>query len=263
MRRFRLFLRDAIPTPLRKRIIRFFNIVSGNYLNRFLYGKVTYNQDGMATTHNADFMQDARFVAAYTAGRDTGSWTFGDLHWRAYIVCWAAQRCAQLEGDFVECGVNRGGYALSVIHYVDFAKLDKRFFLLDTYEGLVERLISPAEKAAGVRAGEYEPCHEAVVRTFAPYGEKVCIIKGVVPDTLPQVTTGSIAFLSIDMNTREPEIAAAQCCWERMTSGGVIVLDDYGWPKHLEQKLAFDEFARQRGVAVLALPTGQGLIFKP
>ena len=193
MRRFRLFLRDAIPTPLRKRIIRFFNIVSGNYLNRFLYGKVTYNQDGMATTHNADFMQDARFVAAYTAGRDTGSWTFGDLHWRAYIVCWAAQRCAQLEGDFVECGVNRGGYALSVIHYVDFAKLDKRFFLLDTYEGLVERLISPAEKAAGVRAGEYEPCHEAVVRTFAPYGEKVCIIKGVVPDTLPQVTTGSIA----------------------------------------------------------------------
>ena len=41
------------------------NKASGNTINRFLYGKVTYNQDGLATTHNADFMHDPRFVAAY------------------------------------------------------------------------------------------------------------------------------------------------------------------------------------------------------
>jgi O-methyltransferase len=46
-------------------------------------------------------------------------------------------------------------------------------------------------------------------------------------------------------------------------SGAAIVLDDYGWRKHYEQKRAFDEFARQRGTSVLALPTGQGLILKP
>jgi hypothetical protein len=48
-----------------------------------------------------------------------------------------------------------------------------------------------------------------------------------------------------------------------LTDGAVIVLDDYGWRKHEEQRVAFDDFARQRGVQVLALPTGQGLIFKP
>jgi hypothetical protein len=243
-------------------MIRTLNRLGGNYLVRPLYGKATYNQDGMATTHNADFMTDPRFAPAYEAGRATGSWTFGDLHWRAYVVCWAAERGASLEGDFVECGVNRGGYALTVIRYLDFGRLPKRFYLLDTYEGLVERLISPEERAHGVRVGEYEPCYEAVVRTFAPYGN-VEIVQGAVPDTLPAVTSEQVAFLSLDMNTREPEIAAAEYFWDRLVSGAAIVLDDYGWRKHIEQKRAFDQFARERDVQVLSLPTGQGLILKP
>lgn len=263
MQAIRQFLRDAVPVSLRKRLIRFLNRLSGNTVNRALYGKVTYNQDGLATTHNADFMREPRFAAAYEAGRDTGSWSFGELHWRAYVYCWAAERCASLDGDFVECGVNRGGSALTAMKYTQFETLGKRFYLLDTYEGVVEQQITPEEKSAGVRAGEYEPCFEAVQRTFAPYGDAVKLIRGMVPDTLPEVDAEKIAFLSIDMNTREPEIAAAEAFWERLSNGAVVVLDDYGWRKHIEQKKAFDEFAARRGVSVLALPTGQGLIFKP
>ena len=262
MERMRQRLRDVVPTSLRVRLIHTINKTSGNHLSRSLYGKATYNQDGMATAHNADFMSEPRFAAAYAAGKATGSWTFGDLTWRAYIVCWAAERGATLEGDFVECGVNRGGYALSVIKYVEFDKLPKRFYLLDTYEGLLDQYISAEEQAHGVRVGEYEPCYDAVVRTFSPYSN-VEIIRGAVPETLAQVDADQIAFLSLDMNTREPEIAAAECFWDRLVSGAAIVLDDYGWRKHLEQKLAFDEFARKRGVQVLSLPTGQGLILKP
>jgi hypothetical protein len=255
-------MRDVVPRTWRLRLIKGINRGSGNYLSGPLYGKATYNQDGMATTHNADFMEDARFKAAYEAGKATGSWTFGDLHWRAYVVCWAADRGASLEGDFVECGVNRGGYALAVINYVDFESSGKTFYLLDTYEGLVERYISPEEKARGVRVGEYEACYDAVVRTFNSY-DNVRVIRGVVPETLEHVDTEQIAFLSLDMNTRDPEIIAAEYFWDRLAPGAAIVLDDYGWRKHFEQKRAFDSFAAKRGVSVLALPTGQGLILKP
>ena len=255
-------MRDVVPTSMRVRLIRTINQTNGNHLSRSLYGKATYNQDGMATAHNADFMTEPRFAAAYAAGKATGSWTFGDLTWRAYIVCWAAERGASLEGDFVECGVNRGGYALSVIKYVEFDTLPKNFYLLDTYEGLLAQYISAEEQAHGVRVGEYGPCYDAVVRTFSPYSN-VKIIRGAVPETLPEVGAEKIAFLSLDMNTRDPEIAAAECFWDRLVSGAAIVLDDYGWRKHLAQKLAFDEFARKRGVQVLSIPTGQGLILKP
>jgi hypothetical protein len=262
MNALRQRLRDVVPTPLRIRVISRINRAGRNNVSRSLYGRATYNEDGFATTHNAAFMQEPRFAAAYEAGKATGSWTFGDLQWRAYVVCWAAERGTTLDGDFVECGVNRGGYALTVINYVQFEKLSKRFFLLDTYEGLVERYISEEEKAHGVRAGEYGPCYDAVVQTFSPYSN-VRIIRGAVPGTLGQVDAERIAFLSLDMNTRDPEIAAAECFWDRLVSGAVIVLDDYGQRKHVEQKRAFDEFTRRRRVHVLSLPTGQGLIFKP
>lgn len=255
-------LRDVVPTSARVRIVHAINRASGNRISKSLYGKATYNADGMATTHNAEVLAEPRFARAYAAGKATGSWTFGDLTWRAYIVCWAAARGAELEGDFVECGVNRGGYALTVIRYLDFDDLAKRFFLLDTYEGLLDDRITDAERGHGVRAGEYEPCYDAVVRTFAPH-PGVEIIRGPVPDTLDQVDAERIAFLSLDMNTRDPEIAAAERFWDRLVSGAAIVLDDYGWRKHREQKLAFDEFAEKRGLQVLALPTGQGLILKP
>ena len=254
-------LKKRMPPPLQRALVRMLTS-RRNTLPWLIYGRATYSQDGLVTAHNADFMSDPRFAEAYAAGKATGSWIDGDVHWRAYVLCWAAGRAVHLPGDFVECGVYKGGYSLTVCKYVKFETLPKRFYLLDTYEGLVEQYISPEERAHGIEVGGYEPSYEAVVRTFSQY-PNVEIIKGPVPDTLPQVKPDQISYLSIDMNTRDPEIAAAEYFWDKLVSGAVMVLDDYGWRKHIEQKKAFDEFARQRGVQVLPLPTGQGLIFKP
>ena len=225
-------------------------------------GPLTYNQDGLASKHNCDFIRDDRFSKAYAAGKDTGSWGTSEVHWRAYVACWAAQRGMALEGDFVECGVNKGGLASTVLHYTGLDKTTRKFYLLDTYNGLVERYLTEEEKRRDVYAQGYEECYEAVKRTFSGY-QNVVIVKGAVPETLHEVTASKIAFLSIDMNCVEPEIAAAEHFWERLSSGAVIVLDDYGWSGHILQKEAFDRFAEERGVQVLSLPTGQGLIFKP
>ncbi len=256
-------IRDRFSDGSLARFVIFMNKVSGNWLNRPLYGKAKFNEDGLVTAHHPTFEDDERFVSAYEKGRATGSWPHGDLRWRAHVLCWAASRGAALDGDFVECGVNRGGSALTVMNYVDFERLGKRFYLLDTYEGLVAEQLSDEERRAGLRGGGYEPCYEAVVRTFAPFGDAVRIIRGAVPSTLGEVDTQRIAFLSIDMNAREPEIAAAECFWDRLVPGAAMVLDDYGWRKHAAQRLAFDEFALKRSVPLLALPTGQGLILKP
>jgi len=224
---------------------------------------VTYNQDGLLTAHNADFMRDDRFARAYKKGEETGSWGDAKIHWRAYVACWAADRGKSLDGDFVECGVNRGGLSRTVMEYIGFAGMQNRkFYLLDTYEGLAERYISEEEKKFGRRAGGYEECYDAVKETFAPF-ENAVIIRGTVPDTLSEVKSEKIAYLSIDMNCAEPEIAAANYFWDRLTSGAAILLDDYGWTDHIVQKQAFDKFAAERGVPILSLPTGQGLILKP
>jgi|ERR1700752_172783 len=234
--------------------------LAGEY--ELVEGPLNYNADGLAVNNNCDFLSDERFVRAYECGRRTGSWGDADVRWRAYVACWAANQVRNLSGDFVECGVNRGGLSRTVIDYVDFPSLPKKFYLLDTFQGLSSDCISEAERARGVEPGGYEECYEGVVETFKRFN--VEIIRGVVPHTLETVKTEQVCYLSIDMNCAAPEIAAAEFFWDKLVSGAVIVLDDYGrGDRYYEQKSAFDRFASEKSVQVLLLPTGQGLIFKP
>jgi len=235
--------------------------IFGKALN-IVPGVLTYNRDGLATKHNADFMKEPRFVDAYAAARSTGSWADADIEWRAHVIAWAAGIGSKLEGDFVECGVNRGGTAMMAMRHADLPALGKTFYLLDTYEGLVEGLVTDAETEGLARYKSlYLPVYDAVVETFEPY-PCARVIRGPVPDTLSKVDTDRIAYLSIDMNCLAPEIAAGEFFWPKMSVGAPIVLDDYGWDGHIEQKRGWDDFASRHGVSVLSLPTGQGLIVK-
>src|SRR5438270_12110754 len=99
---------------------------------------MTYMEDGLITRHNADFLNDPKFAAAFAKGKATCSWGNMDPRWRVYTACWAAAHAANLPGDFVECGVNRGGTALVIMEYVSFNSLNKKLFLLDTYCGFLQ-----------------------------------------------------------------------------------------------------------------------------
>src|SRR5262245_12917174 len=84
---------------------------------------VTYNQDGLTSIHNADFMRDARFADAYRRGAAVAGNDYR-WHWRVHVGLWAADHAAQLPGDFVECGVNRGFLSSAIMRYLDWNGLD-------------------------------------------------------------------------------------------------------------------------------------------
>ncbi|HUR65058.1 MAG TPA: TylF/MycF/NovP-related O-methyltransferase, partial [Chitinophagaceae bacterium] len=107
----------------------------------------------------------------------------------------------------------------------------------------------------------YTDCYEGVKKTFAPY-PFVEIIKGRVPDTLQEVKSDHIAFLSIDMNSVTPEIEALNYFWPKLTKGGMIILDDYAYVTCDLQYAAHNQWAEEKGIKILSLPTGQGLIVK-
>jgi len=209
-------------------------------------------------------MQEARFKAAYNAGKATLPHIDSEIMpWRIYIVCALAEMVKGLRGDFVECGVSTGVFSRSVMEYLNFQSINKTFYLLDTYDGLVPGQITKEEEKAGISGylQNYKNNYEQVVETFKDLPVK--IIKGAIPGTLDQCLAKEVCYLSIDMNVIEPEIAAANFFWDKMVTGGVIILDDYGFPMHIGQKRAFDQFAEEKGVNILSLPTGQGIIFKP
>src|SRR5258706_15906194 len=105
--------------------------------------------------------------------------------------------------------------------------------------------------------------HAAAVRKFSRWPNAV-VVCGRVPESLAAMADSrKVAYISIDMNVAAAEMAAAEFLWPRLVAGGLMLLDDYGWAAHLNQKIAWDQWAARNGVMILSLPTGQGLIVKP
>lgn len=252
-----------------------FDLTDGSVLvndaegNRFIRPAYTYAGDGYCTHHNADCLREPKFVEAYQKGMFSGHKIGGggDLHieWRVHQYCWAGYHAMHLDGDFVECGVNTGIFSLAIMHYCDFNQSNKKFYLFDTFEGIPEEQYTPEERAIGLdkaHEGSYFDCYDIAKKNFAPYSGAV-LVQGRVPESLSQVNIEKVAYVGIDMNSVAPEIAAAEHFWPKMVPGAVMMLDDYGWVHHRYQKEAFDRFAAERGVKILNLPTGQGLLIKP
>jgi hypothetical protein len=175
----------------------------------------------------------------------------------------------RLPGDFVECGVNRGFMSSSIMAALDWDRLGKTFYLLDTFAGVDQRYVSPeealdgaaAKNAAHLESGFYVTGSASVRANFSEW-RHVEIVEGSIPDTLSRVGAREIAFLHLDLNCSPPEVAALEYFWDRMVPGAPVLLDDYAYYGFRHQKLAMDALASRLGARIASLPTGQGLIIK-
>lgn len=244
---------------------RLFAWLTGNRLIVLSRARLTYDRDLLYTYNNADFLADPRFLRAYSHVKrlDTSGITGNGIEWRIHVLCWAASHASHLDGDFVDCGVNTGCCSRAVMEYVDFNSLNRTYYLLDTFSGMDPQYSSDyeMERHRKMGYGTQLDLYDQVKQTFSGFNVK--IIKGPVPDTLEQANTDKVAYLSIDMNCVLPEVAALEFFWDRLVSGGLVVLDDYAYPGAEEQKRAHDRFAKSKGVRILTLPTCQGLVIKP
>jgi len=218
---------------------------------------------------SAGFREDAAAAQACASIRGSvryDQYDGGDtIAWRLHTLIWAGRRALRLEGDFVECGVFKGDMSWVLVRALHFEQVRKVFYLYDTFAGF-----PPAQAdadfpddagfvASADRLYKEQADYAAVVERFATV-PNVRIVRGVVPDSFAVACPDRVAFLHLDMNSAAAEAAALQALFDRVTPGAAIILDDYGWQQFRRQKEMADAFFASRGLAVLELPTGQGLV---
>ena len=64
------------------------------------------------------------------------------------------------------------------------------------------------------------------------------------------------------MNSVMAEMLALEHLFDRVSPGGFIVFDDFGWTTNAKQMSAELAYMNERGHQVLELPTGQGVVIK-
>lgn len=207
---------------------------------------------------------DRAFKEASRLNSETWRGQVPDIRWRAHVCCWAARNALSIPGDFVECGVNAGLLSITVAQFLNFSKIDRTFWLFDTYAGVpMERVpIGEKDNIAGFNAKWYSDCWDIAVRNFAAF-PNAKLVRGILPDTLSDAPIDRISYLSIDLNYADAEMSVIERLWPKLSPGAIVVIDDYGFSGHEIQFQAWNDFARSKGQMILTVPTGQGLLIKP
>jgi SAM-dependent methyltransferase len=138
---------------------------------------------------------------------------------------------AGVPGDFVECGVYKGGSA-GVLGFAlkELPAASRRLWLFDSFEGLPEATGRDApldRELAGRYAGTERQVRRLLQRLRVPR-DRYAIVGGRFEDTLPASSVGRVALLHVDCDLYEPVRLSLETFYPRVSPGGYVVVNDYG-----------------------------------
>jgi hypothetical protein len=186
---------------------------------------------------------------------------------KLYALILATRYVAEhsVPGDIVECGVWRGGSMQAAARTL-LARGDtsRDLYLFDTYEGMpppsdadvrlsdgssAEQLLASSPREGKVWAvATLEDVREAFASVPYPQ-ERLHFVKGLVEDTVPQQAPDQISILRLDTDWYESTRHELEHLYPRLSSGGVLLIDDYGYWQGSRQ--AVDEFIARTGARLL------------
>lgn len=178
-----------------------------------------------------------------------------------------------IPGDIVECGVWRGGSMQACARtLLSLGETGRDLYLFDTYEGMtpptaedLRRDGRPAQELLDAQAKDRPiwavASLEDVQAGFeqVPYPkDRVHYVQGKVEDTVPGQAPEQISVLRLDTDWYASTKHELQHLYSRLVSGGVLLIDDYGYWQGSRQ--AVDEFLEETGERLLLLRMDEGRI---
>lgn len=174
---------------------------------------------------------------------------------------------ADLPGDFVECGVWRGGSTMAAaLTLLRHDRTDRTIWLFDTFEGMpkpsdndvgwdgspaikrwTRESVGAEDRSDWLRV-DIDEVRQNVASTGYPI-DRVNFVKGMVQDTLPSAKVEKVALLRLDTDFYESTKVELEHLWPKLVPGGILIIDDYG--RWLGQRKAVDEFFESQNKPVL------------
>ncbi len=173
----------------------------------------------------------------------------------------------KIEGDFVECGVWRGGNVILAAKVFEYFSVSPKLWLYDTFEGMTkpnEKDLSQIEGAAlkqfeSLQKANSKWCYsdiEEVKSNLRSYGVNLAFCKFIVGDVIETLEKNvnipeKISVLRLDTDWYESTSCELDNLYHLVSLNGVIMFDDYGyWGGH---RKAVDEFFDRLGIKPLLM----------
>jgi len=183
-----------------------------------------------------------------------------------------------IKGDFVECGVWKGGSALLIALILkDAHVVDRKIYLYDTFEGMVEpddidhRIANYKIRAHDIwkknatqsgstwcdaTLGEVKK----IMRISQYPVKNLVYIKGKVEQTIPKVMPSTISLLRLDTDWYVSTKHELNHLYPRLTKSGVLLIDDYGY--WAGSKKAVDQYFDHKPILLQRIDNSSRMLVK-
>jgi len=149
-----------------------------------------------------------------------------------------------IEGDFVECGVWRGGNAIVAAEMFKLYASEKNVWLFDTFQGMTQPTILDRDHRGNPAHPRYLTSQtethnewayaslEEVTHNFGTrnlLGNQIHFVKGDVAKTLnKEQLPERISILRLDTDWYESTKVECEILYPKISKGGFLIVDDYG-----------------------------------
>ena len=178
-------------------------------------------------------------------------------HWELF------NRVSAVPGAFFEFGVFKGN---SFLRFAMFRSLLGRIHSLNMYgfdvfgefpSSVLKDDVGDIEQFVS-EAGSSSISRDDLVTLLCEKGEykNIELIEGDICQTLPifleKHSSIRASMINLDVDIFEPSVLILELLWDRLSKGGVLLLDDYG--KFAGETEAVNEFVRTRELSIECLP---------
>jgi len=165
---------------------------------------------------------------------------------RAYALYSACKYIVQndIGGDFVECGVWKGGSAMIMaLTLLSLNVTNRKLYLYDTFEGMsppedvdvnihhqtAKYLLENNDKKSSlIWCYATEDDVRANLLSTGYKAENLLFLKGKVEHTIPNMMPEKVALLRLDTDWYNSTYHEMLHLYPRLTKSGVLIIDDYG-----------------------------------
>ncbi len=181
-----------------------------------------------------------------------------ELKWRHYLIYNCALEISEdsekQNKTLVECGVCDGLTFFFVAHALKYNDINFDAFLYDSWSKFL------FDKKRDIF--DYSYLNIDIVKKNLLEFEKVLTFnEGNIPEVFKSSSNPKkVDLLHIDLNSKGATFDSLNFFYEKISSGGVVIFDDYGRIK--DEKEVIDKFFINKKGNFISLPTGQAIFFK-
>lgn len=238
--------------------------------------KILFSGWGMTTEHQLPWIDDTYFQKTndyiknnfdFEGICNLDSINIDILLWRHWIVCHAVHHALIFTKttmyNFVECGVAAGLSAFFTLREIRKNNIDNfSMHLYDSWSTMKKEHLLDSESSF---TGRYSLLDvNKTKKNLFEFNKHLIYHQGYVPESFSTqpASPESIVYLHIDLNSAKATKSTLEFFYPKLTSGGVILFDDYGWVDYGDTRITTDEFFHDKDGIIFKLPTGQAIFYK-